>query len=78
MVIKGFGNINEGGWKARNGKFHAKDPTENRAKVKENLRPEIEKAFETPVASLHRTHRRLLTKNTREGILKSSYATHVA
>jgi hypothetical protein len=31
MVIKGFWNITEGVWKARNGKFHGKDPTENRA-----------------------------------------------
>jgi hypothetical protein len=78
MVIKGFWNITESVWKARNGKFHGKDPVENRAKVKENLRPEIVKGFETPVASLHRTHRRLLTKHTLEGILKSSYATQVA
>jgi hypothetical protein len=68
MVIKGFWNITEGVWKARKGKFHGKDPAENRAKVKENLRRDSRRIT---------SQDRLLTRHTREGILKSSYATPV-
>jgi hypothetical protein len=51
----GSWNVAGGTWKARGGKHHGETPAENRVGEENNLRPENEKALETPVASLHGT-----------------------